>query len=129
MALWGHFLIGMVALFKFRLSKNCFFDEVHVQKLPLDILKPVLYSKSKGISRLKEFMSFFCWNTVKLARAKLPANAGSFSCSSQVKRSHTQFTCVTCSLPVKTGKYTCAEAASTSRRKHATCLQAHAKLP
>ena len=40
--------------------------------------------------------------TVKLARAKLPANAGNFTCSSQVKRSHTQFTCVTRSLPVKT---------------------------
>ena len=35
--------------------------------------------------------------TVKLARAKLPANAGNFICSSQVKKPHTQFTCVTCS--------------------------------
>ena len=52
----------------------------------------------------------------KLARAKLPANAGNFTCSSQVKRSHTQFTCVTCSLPVKTGNYTCFYAASISRR-------------
>ena len=48
---------------------------------------------------------FFC--TVKLERAKLPANAGNFTCSSQVKRSHTQFTSVTYSLPVKTGNYTC----------------------
>ena len=67
--------------------------------------------------------------TVKLARAKLPANAGNFTCSSQVKRSPTQFTCVTCSLPVKPSKFTCVEAASTSRRIHAKCLQAHVNLP
>ena len=66
--------------------------------------------------------------TVKLARAKLPANAGNFTCSSQVKRPHTQFSCVTCSLPVKTGKFTCVEAASNSRRAHANCLQAHVNL-
>ena len=67
-------------------------------------------------------------HTVKLARAKLPANAGNFTCSSQVKRSHTQFTCVTCRLPVKTGKFTCFEAASTSRRIHANCPQSHVNL-
>ena len=67
--------------------------------------------------------------TVKLARAKLPANAGNFACSSQVKRSLAQFTCVTCSLPVITGKFTCFEAASTSRRTHAHCLRAHVNLP
>ena len=67
--------------------------------------------------------------TVKLARAKLPANAGNFTCSSQVKRSLAQFTCVTCSLPVITGKFTCFEAASTSRRTHAHCLRAHVNLP
>ena len=66
--------------------------------------------------------------TVKLAGAKLPANAGNFTCSSQVKRPHTQFTCVTCSLPVKTGKFTSDDAASTSRRIHANCLQAHVSL-
>ena len=67
--------------------------------------------------------------TVKLTRAKLPANAGNFTCSSQVKRPHTQFTCVTCTLSVKTGKLTCVEVASTSRRIHANCLQAHVNLP
>ena len=67
--------------------------------------------------------------TVKLARAKLPANAGNFTCSSQVKRSLARFTCVTCSLPVITGKFTCFEAASTSRRTHAHCLRAHVNLP
>ena len=67
--------------------------------------------------------------TVKLARAKLPANAGNFTCSSQVKRPHTQFTCVTCSSAVKTGKFTCVYAASTSRRIHANCLQPHVNLP
>ena len=61
---------------------------------------------------------FYKQYTVKLERAKLPANAGNFTCSSQVRSSHTQFTCVTCSLPVKTGKFTCLEAASTSRRIH-----------
>ena len=67
--------------------------------------------------------------TVKLARAKLPADAGNFTCSSQVKRSLARFTCVTCSLPVITGKFTCFEAASTSRRTHAHCLRAHVNLP
>ena len=67
--------------------------------------------------------------TVKLARAKLPANAGNFTCSSQVKRSLAQVTCVTCSLPVNTGKVTCFEVASTSRRTHANCLPAHVNLP
>ena len=67
--------------------------------------------------------------TVKLARAKLPANAGNFTCSSQVKRSLAQFTCVTCSLPVITCKFTCFEAASTSCRTHAHCLRAHVNLP
>ena len=67
--------------------------------------------------------------TVKSARAKLPANAGNFTCSSQVKRSLAQFTCVTCSLPVNTGKFTSFEAASTSRRTHANCLRAHLNLP
>ena len=67
--------------------------------------------------------------TVKLVRAKLPANAGNFTCSSQVKSSLAQFTCVTCSLPVNTGKFTCFEAASTSRRTHAHCLWAHVNLP
>ena len=67
--------------------------------------------------------------TVKLARAKMPANAGNFICSSHVKRPHTQFTCVACSLPVKTGKFTGVEAASISRTIHANCLQAHVYLP
>ena len=67
--------------------------------------------------------------TVKLARAKLPANAGNFACSSQVKRSLARFTCVTCGLPVITGKFTCFETASTSRGTHAHCLRAHVNLP
>ena len=67
--------------------------------------------------------------TVKLARSKLPANAGNFTCSSQVKRTLAQFTCVTCSLPVNTSKFTCFEAASTSSRIHANCLRAHVNLP
>ena len=60
--------------------------------------------------------------TVKLTRAKLPANAGNFTRGLHVKRLHTQFTCATCSLPVNTGKFTRVYAASTSRRLHANCL-------
>ena len=74
-------------------------------------------------------MIAFVQYTVKLARAKLPENAGNFTCSSQVKRSLAQFTCVTCSLPVNTGKFTSFEAASTSRRTHGKCLLAHVNLP
>ena len=74
-------------------------------------------------------MRSLLWFTVELARAKLPANAGNFTCSSQVKKSLAQFTCVTCSLPVITGKFTCFEAASTSRRTHGHCLRAHVNLP
>ena len=81
----------------------------------------------------------FLWNlytniqevhhTVKLTRAKLLANAGNFTCGLHVKRPHTQFTCSTCSLPAKRGKFTRAHAASTSRREHADCLQLHVNLP
>ena len=56
------------------------------------------------------------------------AYAGNFTCSSQVKKPHAQFTCVTCSLPVKTGKYTCFYAASTSRRIHAIARNKARKL-
>ena len=58
----------------------------------------------------------------------LPANPGNFTCSSQVKRPHMQFTCVTCSLPVKTGNYTCFYAASTSLKIHAIALDKARKL-
>ena len=44
------------------------------------------------------------------------------------KRPHTQFTCITCSLSVKTGNYTCFYAASTSRRIHAMALNKARKL-
>ena len=55
-------------------------------------------------------------------------DAGNFTCSSQVKRSLAQFTCITCSLPVNTGKFTCFEAASTSRRIHAIAVNKARKL-
>ena len=67
--------------------------------------------------------------TVKLTGAKLPANAGKFTSGLHVKRPHTQFSWVTCSLPVKTGKFTHLYAASTSRRIHANCLQQLVNLP
>ena len=68
------------------------------------------------------------WYTVKLARSKMPASAGNFICSSQVKRSFAQFTCVTCNLPVITGKFTGFYAASTSPRTHAHCLRANVNI-
>ena len=58
----------------------------------------------------------------------ITCDAGNFTCSSQVKRSLAQFTCVTCSLPVNTSKFTCFEAASTSRRIHAIAVKKARKL-
>ena len=58
----------------------------------------------------------------------ITCDAGNFTCSSQVKRSLAQFTCVTCSLPVNTGEFTCFEAASTSRRIHAIAVSKARKL-
>ena len=67
-------------------------------------------------------------HTVKLTRAKIPANSGKFSYGSDVKRPHTQLTCVICSLPINTGEYTRVYAASTSRKIHANCLQPRVNL-
>ena len=53
-------------------------------------------------------------DTVKLTRAKLPANVNNFTCGPHIKRPHTHFTYVTCSLPVETGKFTWVYAARTS---------------
>ena len=102
---------GMLAVFLFR---NCFRRFAHNSEFTLSAFS---------------CRSIFERYTVKLVRAKLPANAGNFTCSSQVKRSLAQFTCVTCSLPVNTGKFPCFEAASTSRKTHANCLRAHVNLP
>ena len=63
-----------------------------------------------------------------LDKNALPANAINCTCSPLVKKPHMQFTCVTCSLPVKTGNYTCFYAASTSRRIHAIALDEARKL-
>ena len=41
---------------------------------------------------------------------------------------HMQFNCATCSLPVKTGNYSCFYAASTSRRIHAIAVNKALKL-
>ena len=46
-----------------------------------------------------------------------------------MKRPHTQFTWVNCSLPLKTGKFTPVYAANTWRRIHANCLQPHVNSP
>ena len=48
--------------------------------------------------------------------------------SSQVEGPDTQFTCISCSLPVETGKYTCFYAVSTSLRIHAIPLNKARKL-
>ena len=66
--------------------------------------------------------------TENLARAKLPSNAGNFTCSSQVKNPTRSLPALHCS-PLKTSKFTCVDVASTSRRKHAICLPAHVNLP
>ena len=84
--------------------------------------------KSYGFHEAHKQISRHYLYTLKLARAKFPANAGNFTCSSKAKGSHTQFTCVTCSLPVKTGEFTCVEAAKTSRRIHAIAVNKAHKL-
>ena len=67
--------------------------------------------------------------TVKQKGEKTPTNAGNFTGGLHIKRPHTQFRCVTCSLLVKTGKFTRVCAASTSHRIHANCLQLRVNLP
>ena len=63
--------------------------------------------------------SFFATSDGFLTR--FSAQAGSFIWGATlVKRPHRQFTYVTCSVPVKTVKFTCIYAASTSCRIHAT---------
>ena len=94
------------------LDEFCEFCEIHMFWVHLFFTKEVNLT-SDGASTTR---------TVKLARAKLPAHAGNFTCCSEVKKPHTQFTCVTCSLPVKTGNYTYFYVASTSRRIHAIAL-------
>ena len=97
----------------FQMDCKIFFDKIYVRYIPLGAHR-----------RLQEIM-----HCKTGAWKKLPANAGNFTNSSQVKRSLAQFTCVTCSLPVITSKFTCFEAASTSRRTHAHCLRVHVNLP
>ena len=75
------------------------------------------------------FYFFRLWRTVKLTCAKLPTTAGNFTRGLHVKKPHTQFTCVTCSLPVATGEFTRVYVASTSHRIHANCLQRRVNLP
>ena len=58
----------------------------------------------------------------------ITCDAGNFTCSSQVKRSLAQFTYVTCSLPVNTGKITCFEAVCSSCRIHAIAVNKARKL-
>ena len=59
----------------------------------------------------------------------LPAKASIFTWGkTHVKKPHTQCTCVTCSLPVKTGKVTCFYAAITSRRIDAIARNKARKL-
>ena len=55
-------------------------------------------------------------------------DAANFTCSSHLKRPHMKFICVTCSLPVKTGNYTCFYAASTSRKIPAMAVNKARKM-
>ena len=97
----------------------------------LSIISWYLYLKTRAFHSFYLFIRvvhFLTGYTVKLTRAILPANAGNFARGLLVKRPHTQFTWVTCSLPVKTGKFTRVYAASTSCRIHANCLQPRVNL-
>ena len=84
-------------------------------------------TKGKGVKTV-QWRHLLIIYTVKLARAKLSANAGNFTCRPHVKRPHTQFTCVTCSLPVKRGIFTCVYAVSTLRRIPEELLAAECKI-
>ena len=68
-------------------------------------------------------------NTVNLAGSKLSANVGNFTCGWQVEKPHTQFISVTCSLPIKTVKFSSVYAASTSFRIHDNYLHSLVNLP
>ena len=92
--------------------------------LPSRVSSPNSFGKQRRLQ--KESNGVY---TVKLTRAKLPANAGKFTSGLHIKGPDTQFTRVSCSLPVKTGKFIRVYAASTSRRIHANCLQPHVNLP
>ena len=60
----------------------------------------------------------------------LPAKAGDFvRGATHLKRPRTQITCVTCISTVKTDKFTCFYAASTSRRIHAIARKLRETLP
>ena len=94
------------------------------------ILNWVLRLKDPSFTQFENFES---WNqnpryTVKLMRAKLPANASNFTRGVPVKRPHMQFTCATCRLPVNRGKIIRVYAASISRILHANCLPPHVNL-
>ena len=52
-----------------------------------------------------EFLGYRPYTT-KLTRVKLPANVGNFTRRLYIKTPNTQFTCVACSLPVNTCKFT-----------------------
>ena len=84
--------------------------------------QPALSKDDYGLKNVLKY-------TVKLTPAKSPANAGKFTRGLHVKRPHTQFTCVTCSLPVKTGKFIRVYGASISGRIQAIFLQPHVNLP
>ena len=62
------------------------------------------------------FSCEYWWISVTVA---IPSKAGNFTCGeTHVKRRHTQFNCVRCSLPVETGEFIF-YAGKTSRRIHA----------
>ena len=64
--------------------------------------------------------NFFASGDRFLTQLHYLQKAGNFTCGeTHLKTHHTQFNCVSCSLPVKTGKIACFYAENTSRRIHA----------
>ena len=90
-------------------------------------MSSTLYTTKKNNKRNRELGKNLYWKvlkrddndnfiyTVKLMLTKLPANADNFNYGPYVRGPHVQFTCVTCRLPTKTGKFSCVYPASTSR--------------
>ena len=79
----------------------------------------------KGVS----FCRFLAKSNVFLTRLHCQEKRENFtSGATLVNKTHTQFTCVTRSLPVKTVNFNCIYAASTSRKIHATARHKATKL-
>ena len=105
-SLFSKFCVNCLLMFYFVYCKNC-------ALLPMFVRLPFQLFPQKMIGFRQDCIT---------------CDAGNFTCSSQVKSSFAQFTCVTCSLPVNTVKFTCFEAASTSHRLNAIAINKARKL-